>query len=231
MLRLSFRQLLPLGCAVSAALLLAQEKSDLGVVNRLKMEEFQDSKVMDDLFYLTDVYGPRLTNSPGYMQAAEWAVKRLKEYGLQNAHLEKWGPFGQSWTYTKFAAHMTAPQYSPLIGFPLAWTPGTNGPVSGEPILAVMTRDANYEKYKGKLKGKIVMIDSPRDVALSAEALSHRYNDTDLTTTAGAPDPGAPLFQRPQAAAAADGGPAARSGSDAPAGGRRAQQAGAVPER
>ena len=120
---------------------------------------FSNSKVMDHLFYLTDVYGPRLTNSPGYMQAADWAVKRLKGYGLKNAHLEKWGPFGQSWTYTKFAAHMTAPQYQPLIGFPLAWTPGTNGPVSGEPVLAVMTRDTKLDKYKGKLKGKIVMID------------------------------------------------------------------------
>src|SRR6266478_1214029 len=107
-------------------LLLADEKLDLGIVHRIKTEAFQNSKVMDHMFYLTDVHGPRLTNSPGYFAAADWVVKQLNAWGIP-AKTEKWGPFGKGWQLTHFSAHMTEPQYAPLIGFPSAWTAGTNG--------------------------------------------------------------------------------------------------------
>lgn len=194
--------------AVGVPLLLwAQEKADLEVVNHIKAEAFNSSKVMDHVFYLTDVHGPRLTNSPGYRAAAEWAVKQLQEYGLANAHLEKWGPFGQSWTYTRFSAHLIEPQYAPLIGFPLAWTPGTNGPLRGEPVLAVLSRDGNgWDRFKGKLRGKIVLVDEPREVKTLNEALARRYSENDLSNTATAPDPGASTFgpQRPPGAPLGD---------------------------
>src|SRR5207249_4569296 len=137
--------------------LAAQEKVDLSVVNRIKAEAFQNSQVMEHLAYLTDVYGPRLTNSPGNRAAADWTVKRLQSYELQNVRLEKWGPFGNSWQLKRFAAHMVAPQYQPLIGMPLAWTPGTNGVLTGEPVIAVLKTEADLEKFKGKLKDKIVL--------------------------------------------------------------------------
>ena len=76
----------------------AADSVDLAAVNKIKTEAFEHSKVMEHLEYLTDVYGPRLTASPEFKEAAEWALKRLQEYGLENAHLEKWGPFGRSWT-------------------------------------------------------------------------------------------------------------------------------------
>ncbi|MBV9225652.1 MAG: peptidase M28, partial [Acidobacteriaceae bacterium] len=135
--------------------LAAEEPVDLKTLNRIKAEAFQDSQVMDHLFYLSDVYGPRLTNSPGHRAAAEWVVKRLESYGLQNVRLEKWGPFGQSWKLNHFSAHLLEPQYAPLIGFPLAWTPGTNGVVTGEPVLAPIHSEADFAKYRGKLKGKV----------------------------------------------------------------------------
>ena len=116
----------------------SEEPVDLSVIHRIKAEAFENSKVMDHVFYLTDVHGPRLTNSPGYVAAGEWVMKRLKEYGLTNVREEPWGPFGKSWTYTRFSAHMIEPQYAPLIGFPMAWSPGTQGPVQGEAILAPM---------------------------------------------------------------------------------------------
>src|SRR5262249_49078230 len=81
----------------------AEERIDLDVIHKIRQEALQNSKVMDHMFYLTDVYGPRLTNSPGYNDAANWVVKQLGEWGVK-AHLEKWGPFGQGWTYTKFSA-------------------------------------------------------------------------------------------------------------------------------
>src|SRR5882757_8566019 len=116
----------------------AEENIDLSILNRIKAEAFQNSQVMDHLFYLSDVYGPRLTNSPGHHAAGDWVVNRLRQYGLENVKEEKWGPFGQSWKLTHFSAHLLAPQYQPLIGVPLAWTPGTKGVVTGEPILAVI---------------------------------------------------------------------------------------------
>src|SRR5271170_4916360 len=133
-------------------LLLAGEKVDLLAINRIKSEAFENSKVMDHLFYLTDVNGPRLTGSPAYKAAADWVVKRMTEYGL-SAKEEKWGPFGRGWTTKHFEAHLIEPQYQPLIGVPLAWTAGTDGTVTGEPVMVKITVDADFEKYKGKLKG------------------------------------------------------------------------------
>ena len=142
---------------LTAIYLYSEDAVDLAVIHRIKAEAFENSKVMDHEFYLSDVYGPRLTNSPGYKAAGDWVVKRLKEYGLTNVHEEPWGPFGRSWNYTHYAGHMIAPQYQPLIGFPLAWTPGTDGAVQGDAIYAPLATDADLEKFKGKLKGKVVL--------------------------------------------------------------------------
>jgi hypothetical protein len=109
--------------------LLSEERVDLDAVHKIRQEALQNSKVMDHMFYLTDVYGPRVTNSPGFFSAADWVIKQLGEWGIK-AHLEKWGPFGRGWTFTHFSGHLIEPQYAPLIGFPLAYSPGTNGPVT-----------------------------------------------------------------------------------------------------
>src|SRR5439155_24431847 len=88
------------------------EKLDLNTIHRIKEEALgRNSKVMDHMFYLTDVNGPRLNNSKGYRAAGEWAVKRLKEYGLANVHLEKWGPFGKGWNLELYSGHIIEPQY------------------------------------------------------------------------------------------------------------------------
>jgi hypothetical protein len=167
----------------------AQEKVDLYTINRIKNEAFQNSKVMENAFYLTDVYGPRLTGSPGLQAAADWAVRRFNEWGLSNAKLEKWGPFGRGWYCAGFSAHMKEPQYSPLIGFARPWSPGTNGPVTGEPVLAPIHTEADLEKFKGKLKGKIVLLEDPRPSQPIATALMQRYTDAELAAEALAPDP------------------------------------------
>jgi carboxypeptidase Q len=169
--------------------LAAQEKVDLTVVNKIKGEAFQNSQVMDHLFYLSDVYGPRLTNSPGHRAAAEWVVKRLESYGLQNVHLEKWSDFGQSWKLTHFSAHLLEPQYQPLIGFPLAWTPGTGGVVTGEPILAVISTEADFDKFRGKLKGKVVLTMEPKQIEPITEPMSRRWTNEELAARASVVDP------------------------------------------
>src|SRR3954464_14634431 len=134
--------------AVIPLLVIAEEKVDLSVINRIRTEAFSDSKVMDTMFYLTDVHGPRLTNSPNYRAAGDWAVARLKEYGLVNVREEKWGPFGRDWQCKYYEGHMVEPQFSSLMGIPLAWTAGTSGTITGEPVLAVIRTEADMEKYK-----------------------------------------------------------------------------------
>jgi len=172
-----------------APLLLAQEKVDLLTVNQIKAEEFQHSTVMENAFYLSDVYGPRLTGSPGLKAAAEWAVRRMTEWGLSNAELEKWGPFGRGWICTHFSASLKEPQFQPLNAFARPWTPGTNGPVSGEPVLAPLRTDADLEKFKGKLKGKIVLLEEPTALSPETEPDLSRFTDAELAQEMLAPDP------------------------------------------
>ncbi len=158
----------------------AQQLVDLGVVHQIRTEAFQNSKVMDTVFQLTDVYGPRLTNSPQFRAAGDWAVKQLKEYGLDGVKLEKWGPFGRGWAYTSFSGYIDEPQYQPLIGYPLAWTPGTDGPLTSEAVLAPIRTEADLEQYKGKLRGKIVLRDPARDLPLPTDPAGRRLSDAQL---------------------------------------------------
>jgi carboxypeptidase Q len=167
----------------------APEKIDLVVLHDIKSQAFQHSQVMDHLFYISDVYGPRITSSPNHHAAAEWIVKRLQSYGLQNVHLEPWGPFGNSWQYKKFYGALVEPNYAPLIGFPLAWTPGTDGPVTAEAVLAPIHSQDDFAKYKGKLKGKIVLIADPKVVLMHTEVEARRLTDEEIASRTIVPDP------------------------------------------
>ncbi|MEZ5352603.1 MAG: M20/M25/M40 family metallo-hydrolase [Bryobacteraceae bacterium] len=206
-----------LGLLLAACLLAAappaptpagDEPVDLDMVHRLRTESFEHSRVMEHMFYLTDVHGPRVTNSPGFRKAGEWAVSRLKEYGLSNVKLEKWGPFGRGWSYSKFEAHLIEPGYQTLIGFPMAWAPGTEGPVEAEPILAPMRAVEDFARYKGKLKGKIVLIDLPRPTPVIRYEQGRRLSDAELSERAQAEIPGAQAEATSPAAPPAGRGPA-----------------------
>ena len=200
----------------------AEERVDLDAVHRIREEAFQNSKVMDHMFYLTDVYGPRVTNSPGFFGAADWVVKQLGEWSIK-AHLEKWGPFGRGWTFTHFAAHLIQPQYAPLIGFPLAFSPGTGGPVTGDVTIAVLNAETDFDKYKGKLRGKIVLVGTGRELQMSLQPLAVRRSDSDLVALSQAPEP--PQFGvRPPGAVAADL-PGGRGGPGGPGQNQRFQRA------
>ena len=174
---------------LTATFLYAEEIVDLSAIHRIKAEAFENSQVMEHLFYLTDVHGPRLTASPGFQEAGDWVVSRLKEYGLTNVHEEAWGPFGRGWTFTRFSGHMIAPQYQPLIGAPFAWSAGTSGPVQGEAIFAPMSTDADLEIFKGKLKGKIVLTMPLKNISMITEPQGHRLTEAELEARAQTPDP------------------------------------------
>ncbi len=152
---------------------------------------------MATLSYLTDVIGPRLTASPNMKRANEWTKEKLTSWGLENAHLEKWGTFGKGWTLKRFSIQVVEPQCIPLIAFPKAWSPGVSGPVVGEVVdLDAIKTEAELDKLKGKLKGSFVMVSPPAAVEAHFEALGSRLTDKELLELANAPD-AATRRQRP----------------------------------
>lgn len=169
----------------------AQESTDLRMIQKIKNEGYNNSHVMETLSYLTDVYGPRLTNSPNFHEAAKWAKEELIKMGLVNVAIEPWGTFGRGWDLQSFSLVMTSPDYNRLIAFPEAWTKSTKGVVSGAPVLMDIKDESDLAKFKGKLKGAIVLLGGERDVEKRFEADSKRYTDEDLAKMEAAPEPGA----------------------------------------
>ena len=189
------------------------DKVDLDALTQIKREAFQHSQVMENLYYMSEVYGPRVNNSRNHRAAAEWAMQEMKSWGLQNVQLEKWGPFGYGWQIKKFYGALETPAYASLIGFPLAWTPGTNGPVTAEAVLAPLHSEADCAKYRGKLKGKIVLIFDPRELSMHTEPEAHRLTDAEIEARTQTPDPSRNGFGGGARAGAA----AARPGEFTPA--------------
>ncbi|HVS21178.1 MAG TPA: hypothetical protein VHD88_04980, partial [Pyrinomonadaceae bacterium] len=157
---------------------------------RIKDEEMNRSQVMQTLSYLSDVIGPRLTASPNMKRACNWTRDTLEKWGMQNAHLEAWGPFGRGWTLKRFSAQVTDPQDIPLIAYPKAWSPSTNGAITGEVVFLDAKNEADLEKYKGKLKGAIVLTAVPRELKARFEPLGTRRDEKSLLALADAPAPG-----------------------------------------
>ncbi len=159
-----------------------QEKVDLDAIYKIKDEGLNRSQVMDILSYLTDVYGARLTGSPQIKAAAEWTRKKLMEWELVNVNLEPWGPFGRGWSNDNFSARVISTSSFQVIAYPKAWTPGTNGPVTADVVAAVVNNDQDFDKFRGQLRGKFVMITPMRDVPALFEAPGHRFTDEELLT-------------------------------------------------
>ena len=167
------------------------EAIDYDAIYRIKNEGFERSQVMETASWLTDVHGPRLSGSPSYKAAAEWAVSRLKEWGASNPRVESWGTFGRGWVNERFSATVvSSPQPWPIIGVPKAWTPGIDGTVTADVVYAPLESEADLEKWKGKLAGKIVLPLPMREVKARFEPLATRMSDEDLAKLE-AQEPGA----------------------------------------
>jgi carboxypeptidase Q len=196
--------------AKSAEQSTAPKKEEKEPVARIKEEGMEHSQVMKTLSYLTDVIGPRLTASPAMKRANEWTSDKLTEWGLENAHLEGWGPFGRGWTLKKFSAQVVEPQCIPLIAYPKAWSPGTDGPICGDVVYFDVKSESDLEKYKGKLKGAIVLMTPARTVNARFEPMATRLTDKELLALADASAP-RPRGRRPS-------GPATKGANDQPSG-------------
>lgn len=134
----------------------AQQVSDEQIVAQIRTEAMKNSQIMETLGYLTDVFGPRLTSSPNIKAAQAWTRDKMTSWGLQNAAIEPWGEFGKGWAVERFSAELLAPTYDRLTVYPLAWSPSTEGVISGTPTIVSIRSKDDFEKYRGKLKGAIV---------------------------------------------------------------------------
>src|SRR6476659_1260382 len=216
MIRRQFAALLLLFTLVVPYTAFAQQpQQEDPMIAKIRDEGMNRSQVMQTLSYLTDVIGPRLTASPGMKRSNEWTRDTLTKWGLQNAHLESWGPFGRGWSLKRFSAQVSSPMDIPLIAYPKAWSPGVKvapempaAPATGRrnatlstapPVSNTVTADvvfmdakteADLDKYKGQLKGKIVLLSQPVEVKAMFEAPGRRQDEKSLLTLANALPPG-----------------------------------------
>lgn len=164
----------------------SQEKVDLEMINKIREEGFKHSQVMDMASMMSDVYGPRFSNSPAYNESAKWAVKRYQEYGI-DAKMEAYGEVGVGWTNKYTSAHMHEPQYMTLNAFPVPYAKGTNGKVNSEAIhinIELLKNKKDLKQYKGMLNGKIILIAPERKLDLHFEPAAVRLSKEELNDMA-----------------------------------------------
>jgi carboxypeptidase Q len=196
--------------SISAA---TQGPADLATIARIKQEALTRSQAMDHVSWMSDVYGPRITGTPNFTRAAEWAMKRFNEWGLSNVHQERFA-FGQGWRVERFAAHIVAPEPQPMIGFPRTYSPSTKGPVTGDVVRVDIRSEADFAKYKGQLKDKIVLPQPARAVRMLEDRVVLRMNEQDIEEARTMPIPRAPGAAGATGAAGPPGPPTARRMAD-----------------
>ena len=161
----------------------SEEKVDLETIGRIRYEGFRDSKVMEFASGLMDSIGARLTGSPNMKRANEWTRDQFTAMGLTNAHLEAWGPFGRGWANQYVNVRMITPDVAPLLAYAKAWTPGTNGVLQGKCLRVNIEDKKDFDKYRGKLAGMILIFGPDPEVKPISEAPFKRRNDEDLAKT------------------------------------------------
>jgi hypothetical protein len=158
----------------------ALESLDLTMYQRIREEGLLHSHVMEYASALFDGIGPRLTGSPNMKKANEWTHDQFTAMGCVNSHLEDWGEFGMGWRQRNTWVRMASPDMAVLIAQAAPWSPATNGPVTASLIAVTIDDEKGFDKYKGKLAGKIVLLGKPQDADKIDEALFQRYEDKDL---------------------------------------------------
>jgi len=194
---------------LTSAQVASETKNTNDAIARIIDEGMNHSLAMTNLSYLSDVIGPRLTGSPNLKRANEWTRDKLASWGLTNAHLEAWGPFGRGWTLKEFSAQVIEPQTFPLIACPNAWSPGFGQPLVADVVYMDVHTNADLEKFKGKLKGAIVLAGPMREVKARFEPMAKRLVETNLLelANAGVPRDGRARFQSPDTLGGTNAGP------------------------
>jgi carboxypeptidase Q len=165
----------------------ASPSGALDVVARIRREAYEHSQVMALASYLTDVVGPRLTNSPNIRRAQAYARDQLQSWGIRDARLERWGPFGRGWALDAIEVNLASPDVAPLIAYPKAWSAGTAGPVTGQPVILDVKSAADLARYRGQLRNRIVLFSAAKPIA--PPVVPERLTDAFLLDLANAGPP------------------------------------------
>jgi hypothetical protein len=170
-------------CAIAALAIampaLAADAPDPAITARIIDTGLNHGEVTQTIQYLSDRIGGRLTNSPAMRQAETWTQSKYKGWGLSNVHLEPFD-FGRGWSIDSIAVRMTAPRSVVLHAIPVAWTPGTGAALNAPVIVAPMRRDRDFDKWKGKLAGKIVLVSLPDMAGEPKDAPFERYSSEEI---------------------------------------------------
>jgi carboxypeptidase Q len=178
--------------ALAAAPAAAQERIDTAMVRRIREEAFDRSRVLETATLLSDLHGPRVAGSPGYHEAAQWVIGRLREFGVPKAGMESWGAGVRGWAADSWSAEMTAPRYLRLHAYPKAWTPSTEGVVAGTPLLANITNMDSLAAYRGRLRGAIVLVGRVAPPSGRFEPQATRLTQAELDSMSAITDGGEP---------------------------------------
>ena len=165
-------------------------------IDKIKKEGMNRSQAMKIMHYLTDVIGARLTNSPAQRRANRWTKSQFEKWGLKNATIDPWGEFGRSWELKRFSAHVVSPEYLPIRAYPKAWSPSTNGAMVRDVVYVDAENERELKKYKGKLKGKIILTSPERKVQPGFKPIASRRNEKELLEMEYAPAPQPSRFLR-----------------------------------
>src|SRR5580704_7396612 len=164
-----------------------KESLDFAMYQNIREEALAHSHVMEYASGLMDGIGPRLTGSPNLKRANEWTRDQFTAMGCSNAHLEDWGEFGMGWQQLNAWVRMTSPDAAVFIAQAAPWSPATQGPVTAPAVWVDIKTEADFDKYKGKLGGKIVFLGEMRDVKPVDKPFFVRDEDADLQRIATYP--------------------------------------------
>ena len=161
--------------------------NDTALLAKIREEAMQRSQIMKTMHMFTDLYGPRLTGSPNHKNAADWAVRQMTAWGLQNAHIEPWDFGHPGWLNERLTAHVIAPIKDSLVCEVLAWTPSTKGVVQAKALQLVLPERPTQEQLnsffaaqRSRVKGRIVMVGKQAVLPVNLNPPPKRLSDEQL---------------------------------------------------
>lgn len=190
---------------ITPYIVLAQSGADAEINAKIRKEGMENSQIMRTMYFLSDVYGPRLTGSPSLKAAGEWAIKQMQAWGMENGHLEPWDFGHPGWTNERLTAHIVSPVKDSLVCEVLAWTPGTNGVVTAQASQIILPERPTQEeltKYfdsvKDKIKGRIILAGKHTFVPVTTAPTPRRMDDQQAKSRFDPANPNAGQFSQRQ---------------------------------
>jgi carboxypeptidase Q len=158
----------------------SQDSNYLQVVAQIRDEGFNRARAIDYAWYLADVIGPRLSGSAALRASQAWAKAEMDAIGLTDTSLEPFGEPGVNWDVEYVSLHLLEPDYQPLIGYPQAFTSGTDGAIQGQVVVADILSRSDLGAYRGQLNDTIVLSTPMREYGPRFEPAAVRHDERSL---------------------------------------------------